>query len=414
MPGLEVLSPAGDREKLRMAVAYGADAVYLAGPSFGMRAGAGCFGQEEMTWAVDYCHRRNVRVYVTCNTIPDDGEIAALPAFLEQLAAAGADAVIAADLGVLRLCQKYAPSLAIHISTQAGVMNSETARFFHDLGASRVVLAREMSLEQICALREHTPPALELEVFCHGAMCVSFSGRCLLSAYMTGRDANRGRCAQPCRWKYYLTEEKRPGAPMELVEDGGTYLYNTQDLCMIDHLPALLAAGVTSIKIEGRTKSAYYAAAVTNAYRHGADAALAGKPLDEIWSREVYKVSHRPYSTGFFFGQPGQYTADACYFSQYDVVALVEECDEAGRARLSQRNRFFPGDELELLMPGQAPVSFTAGALYDGEGASIPAANHPKMTVQTTLPVQAPPDSFLRKRRTESISGHAIEPEGGE
>ncbi|MCD7769728.1 MAG: U32 family peptidase [Oscillospiraceae bacterium] len=413
MPTLEVLSPAGDSEKLRMAVTYGADAVYLAGPSFGMRAGAGCFGPEEMARAVDYCHSRGVKVYVTCNTIPDDEELTALPAFLEQLDAAGADAIIAADLGVMRLCQKYAPKPAIHISTQAGVMNSETARFFHDLGASRVVLAREMSLEQIRALRAKTPPSLDLEVFCHGAMCVSFSGRCLLSAYMTGRDANRGRCAQPCRWKYYLTEEKRPGAPMELVEDGGTYLYNARDLCMIDHLPALLEAGVSSIKIEGRTKSAYYAAAVTNAYRHGADAALAGEPLDEIWSREVYKVSHRPYSTGFFFGQPGQYTADACYFSQYDVMAMVEACDESGSACLTQRNRFFPGDELELLMPGQAPLTFTAGKLYDEEGQSIPAANHPKMTLHMTLPVQAPPCSFLRKQRTEAISGHGVEPEGG-
>lgn len=406
---LELLSPAGDREKLIMAVAYGADAVYLAGPGFGMRAGAGTFGREDMVWAAAYAHERQGKVYVTVNTIPSDRQMDTLPRYLESLDAAGVDGLIISDLGVLALARRYAPRAAIHISTQAGVMNAETARMFHDLGASRVVLAREMSLDQIADLRARVPADLELEVFCHGAMCVSFSGRCVLSNYLTGRDANQGSCAQPCRWRYHVVEEKRPGEYMELIEDGGTYLFNSRDLCLIDHVPALLAAGVSSIKIEGRTKSAYYAAAVTNAYRHAVDAALAGERLAPAWRDEVMAVSHRPYSTGFLFGQPGQATADACYFSRYDVMAVVEDCDAAGNARLSQRNRFFPGDAMELLMPGKEPLAFVAGEIKNSGGESVAAASHPKMELYMRLPVLAPPWSILRKRRTEAKSGHGIE-----
>ena len=407
----EILAPAGDREKLIMAVEYGADAVYLAGPAYGMRAAAGSFGPEQLTQAVRWCHERGVRVYVTCNTIPDDSGMAALPAFLEQIDEAGADAAIIADLGVMRLCRRHAPHLAIHISTQAGVLSSETAKAFHDLGAARVVLAREMTLGQIASLRSDVPPGLELEAFCHGAMCVSFSGRCLLSNYLTGRDANSGRCAQPCRWKYHLMEEKRPGEYFEISEDSGTFILNSRDMCMIEHIPALLDAGISSLKIEGRTKSAYYAAAVTNAYRHAVDAAVRGEAPDPVMLREVYQVSHRPYSTGFYFGEPGQYTADACYFSGSDVVALVEQCTPDGQAVVSQRNRFFPGDTLELLMPGSRPVTFTAGPLFDAEGQPVPAASHPKMELHMRLPLQAPVHSFLRKERTVSLPGHATEQE---
>ena len=406
---LEVLSPAGDWEKLVMAVAYGADAVYLAGPAYGMRAGAGTFGPEDMARATGYCHGRGVKVYVTVNTIPSDEQMDALPPYLESLDAAGADGLILSDLGVLAMAKKYAPRAAVHISTQAGVMNSHTARMFYDLGASRVVLAREMTLEQIAALRARVPAALELEAFCHGAMCVSFSGRCVLSNYLTGRDANQGACAQPCRWKYHVVEEKRPGELMELTEDGGTYLFNSRDMCMIDHLPEMLAAGISSVKIEGRTKSAYYAAAVTNAYRHAADAAMEGRTLEELWRREVYSLSHRPYSTGFYFGQPGQYTDDARYFSRYDVMGVVAACDGEGRAVVSQRNRFCSGDELELLMPGAAPVAFTAGEMFDAQGAPVFAASHPKMELHMRLPVAAPVNSFLRRERTEDKPGHGVE-----
>jgi len=408
---LEVLAPAGDMEKLIMAVTYGADAVYMAGESYGMRAAAGNFSPAAIRDVVAYAHEHGVRAYVTCNTIPNDREMRELPAFLELLEDAGTDAVIAADLGVLNACRKYAPHAAIHVSTQAGVMNSDTAKAFYDLGASRVVLAREMTLTDIAEMRRSIPEDLEIEAFCHGAMCVSFSGRCTLSNYLTGRDANRGQCAQPCRWKYHLMEEKRPGELFEITEDnGGTYILNSRDMCMIDHVPALLEAGVTSLKIEGRTKSSYYAAAVTHAYRHAADAAMAGVPMDPLWSREVYKVSQRPYSTGFYFGEPGQYTADACYFSESDVVAVVESCDEAGNAVLSQRNRFFSGDELELLMPGHAPLGFVAGGMTDKDGQSVSAASHPKMELHTTLPVCAPRNSFLRKARKVALSGHGVAP----
>ena len=404
----ELLSPAGDMEKLILAVEYGADAVYLAGRAYGMRAGAGNFTDDGLRQAVAYCHERGVRVHVTCNTIPRDDEMAALPAFLELLDDAGADAVILADLGVMNAVKKYAPHAAVHISTQAGVMNAETARAFYDLGASRVVLARELSLDRIAALRAKTPPELELEAFCHGAMCVSFSGRCTLSNYLTGRDANRGECAQPCRWRYHLVEERRPGEYFEISEDGGTYILNSRDMCTISHIPALLAAGVTSLKIEGRTKSGYYAAAVTNAYRAALDAARAGEPLDPAWEREVYNVSHRPYSTGFYFGEPGQFTDDACYFAESDVAAMVESCAADGSAVLTQRNRFFPGDELELLMPGKLPLSFTVGALTGADGQPVAAASHPKMELHAVLPVCAPRYSFLRKKRTVALSGHGV------
>ncbi len=404
----EVLSPAGDMEKLILAAAYGADAVYLAGRAFGMRAAAGNFPDDELRRAVAYCHDRGVRVYVTCNTIPNDGEMAALPPFLELLEDAGADAVICADLGVMNAVKRYAPHAALHMSTQAGVMNADTARAFYDLGAARVVLARELTLDRIAALRAKTPPDLELEAFCHGAMCVSFSGRCTLSNYLTGRDANRGECAQPCRWKYHLVEEKRPGEYFEISEDGGTYILNSRDMCMIDHVPALMAAGVDCLKIEGRTKSGYYAAAVTNAYRHAAEAAARGEPLDPVWSREVYQVSHRPYSTGFYFGAPGQYTEDACYFSESDVAAMVEACDGDGNAVLTQRNRFFPGDGMELLMPGQAPLSFVMGPMTDAEGRTVEAARHPQMELHAVLPVPAPRYSFLRIKRAAALPGHGI------
>ena len=410
----EVLSPAGDMEKLIAAVTYGADAVYLAGPLFGMRAGAGCFSEEELPQAVEYCHARGVRVYVTCNTIPTDEELRRLPPFLELLESCGADAVIAADIGVLRAAQKYAPHCALHISTQAGIMNSDTANAFYDMGASRVILARELRMEQIRVLRKNTPADLEIEAFCHGAMCVSFSGRCTLSNYLTGRDANRGQCAQPCRWKYHLVEEKRPGEYFEITEDNGTYILNSRDMCMIEHIPDLLDAGVTSLKIEGRTKSAYYAAAVTNAYRHAVDAVLAGREPAEHWLREVNNISHRPYSTGFFYGYPGQYSGDACYFADSDVIAVVETCDPDGTAVLRQRNRFFPGDEVELLMPGaDAPLSFVMPAMTDDDGCDVPSARHAQMALHTVLPVQAPPLSFLRKRRVTDLPGHAVTPKEG-
>lgn len=397
----ELLSPAGDMERLIMALRYGADAVYLSGQRFGMRAAAGNFSLEELKTAAGHIREHGAAMFVACNTVMRGGDIRALPPFLEKLQELGADAVIVSDLGALAMAKKYAPKLKVHISTQAGVTNAESACLLHELGAARVILARELTLSEIAEIRANTPKSLEIEVFVHGAMCVSFSGRCLLSGYLTGRDANAGECAQPCRWKYHLVEEKRPGEYMEITEDGGTFILNSRDLCMIEHIPALLEAGVDSLKIEGRQKSFYYAAVITNAYRQAVDAALRREALPRVWADEVNKVSHRPYGTGFFFdsGGPGQYERDGMYFTDADVVAVVEDCDENGNAVLTQRNRFFKGDRLELLMPGLLPVAFEARRLQNSEGVEIEAVPHPMMTFRMPLPVSAPRYAIVRKIR---------------
>ena len=403
---IELLAPAGDMERLRMAVAYGADAVYLAGNDFGMRAFAGNFDRKGLEEAVTLCRHNGVRVHVTCNTMPRCGEVERLPAWLEYLDALGVDAAIVADLGVFRLAQRHAPHLQLHVSTQAGVTNHEAARAWYELGASRVILARELSLEEIRTIRAKTPPALELEAFVHGAMCVSYSGRCLLSNYMTGRDAQRGRCAQPCRYQYALVEEKRPGEYFPIFEEGGeTYIMNSRDMCMIDHIPELLEAGLNSLKIEGRAKSAYYAAVVTGAYRHALDAALAGEPLAPVWRAELDKVSHRPYSTGFYFGEPGQYTGDARYLRDYQVCAVVETCAGDGRAVLSLRNKFAAGDHLELLSPGREPAAFTAPEMEDLEGFPLHEPKKPQMRFRMRLPVPAGHLSLLRRQVNLSPGG---------
>lgn len=400
---IELLSPAGDMERLKMAVAYGADAVYFAGGQFGMRAFAGNFDREELARAVAHCHANGVAAHITCNTMPRNGETAAIPEFLEYLESIGADAVILADLGVFEMARKYAPHVKRHMSTQAGITNYAAARAWHDLGAHRVILARELSLEEISTITAKAPAALEVEVFAHGAMCVSYSGRCVLSNYMTGRDANRGACAQPCRYSYALVEEKRPGEYFPVEEDGkGTYIFNSRDMCMLEHLPDLVAAGVDSIKIEGRAKSAYYTAAVTNAYRHGLDAALAGQPLDQIWLDEVEKTSHRPFSTGFFYGCPGQYTGDSRYVRDWQVVAIVESCDEEGNAVLSLRNKITRGEALEVVGPGILPEAFTVGEMEDLEGYPLPEAKVPQMKFRTRLPRQVEPLSILRAQRENS------------
>ena len=396
---IELLSPAGDMERLRMAVTYGADAVYLAGSDFGMRAFAGNFTPDQLREAVAFCHARGVKVHVTCNTMPRNDEVSRLPAWLELIADAGVDAVIMADLGVFALAGKHAPGLKRHVSTQAGVTNYEVARAWHDLGADRVILARELSLEEVAELRAKTPRELEIEAFVHGAMCVSYSGRCLLSNYMTGRDAQRGACAQPCRYKYALMEEKRPGEYFPVYEENGeTFIMNSRDMCMIDHIPELMAAGLDSLKIEGRAKSAYYAAIVTGAYRHAVDAALAEEELDPVWRMELDKVSHRPYSTGFYFGEPGQHTGDSRYVRDWQVAAVVTSCDPAGRALCALRNKFSAGDELELVGPGLAPVPFRAEELSDADGQPLEQVRRPQMPFTIRLPRQAPPLSLLRRK----------------
>ena len=394
----ELLCPAGDMERLKMTLHYGADAVYLAGEQFGMRASAGNFTSDALRQAVLLAHNAGAKVHVTCNTLPRDKELRSLPAFLELLDDIGADAVIAADFGVMGMVKRYAPHVALHVSTQFGVVNSASANALYNLGASRVVLARELHLDEIAAIRANTPKELELEAFVHGAMCVSFSGRCLLSNYMTGRDANQGQCAQPCRWEYGLVEKKRPGEVFQIVEDGGTFLLNSRDMCMIAHLPELLDAGITSLKIEGRAKSAYYVGAVTNAYRHALDAVITGNSVPEIWIQETEQISHRPYSTGFYFGEPGQYISESAYFSGAEVCAIVTG-SEQGRAILSQRNKFSSGDLLELVTRDHDPISFIASDLRDEESQPIDSVPHPQQCFSMSLPIVAEPPSMVRKKR---------------
>ncbi len=397
MKKIELLSPAGDIERLKMAIAYGADSVYLAGTAFGMRAFAGNFSPEELPIAVKLAHDHNVSVHVTVNTMPRNEEAAALPAYLEQLQDAGVDALILADLGAFTLAGKYAPKCARHISTQQSIANYECAAAWYDLGAQRVVLARELSLDEIRVIREKTPRELEIETFGHGAMCVSYSGRCLLSNYMTGRDSNRGACAQPCRYQYALMEEKRPGEYFPVFEDEkGTYILNSRDMCMIDHLKDLQDAGVDCIKIEGRAKSAYYAAIVTGAYRHCIDDVAAGREIDPVWRDEVDHVSHRIYSTGFYYGFPGQYTENSRYIRQWQVCAIVESCDASGNALCSLRNKFSEGEALEAVGPDLRPFEIIAGGMTDPEGTSLPEVRTPEMKFYMNLGKQVPPLTILR------------------
>ena len=394
----ELLAPAGDSERLKMSVLYGADAVYLAGTSFGMRSFAGNFTPEELKSAVSYAHAHRVKVHVTVNTMPRSSELSALPAHLELLESCGVDALIIADLGVFRMAERYAPHCQRHVSTQVSIANYACANAWYELGAKRVVLARELSLEEIRTIRQNTPKALEIETFAHGAMCVSYSGRCLLSNYMTGRDSNRGACAQPCRYQYALMEEKRPGEYFPVFEDEkGTYIMNSRDMCMIDHIGDLMEAGVDCLKLEGRAKSAYYAAIVTGAYRHVIDDVAAGRPVDPVWRDEVEHVSHRRYSTGFFYGQPGQYYESSRYIRDWQVCAIVTDCDSRGNATLSLRNKFAAGDTLEVVGPDRRPFSFTVPMMRDESGGDLSEPRTPQMIFSMQLPCPVPAYSILRR-----------------
>ena len=398
MRKLELLSPAGDMERLKMAVLYGADAVYLAGTDFGMRAFAGNFTPEELPQAVKFAHDHGVKAHVTVNIMPRNDEIVQLPAYLERLEDAGVDALIVADLGAFTLAGKHAPRCERHISTQQSIANYECAQAWYDLGASRVVLARECSLKEIEEIRRKVDPRLEIETFGHGAMCVSYSGRCLLSNYMTGRDSNRGACAQPCRYQYALMEEKRPGEYFPVFEDEkGTYIMNSRDMCTIDHLKDLMDAGIDCIKIEGRAKSAYYAAIVTGAYRHCIDDIYAGREIDPVWRDEVDHVSHRIYSTGFYYGYPGQYTEHSRYIREWQIVARVDSCDENGLALCSLNNKFHEGAQLEVVGPDVRPFSITAANMTDMEGNALAEPRTPQMQFYLQLPKQVPAFSMIRR-----------------
>ena len=403
----EVLSPAGDMESLNAALRFGADAVYLAGKQFGMRTASKNFSIEELYEACRIAHSLQKRVYLTCNTLPRNADLPAMPDFLREAASAGVDAFIIADLGVFEMAGRCAPDVERHISTQGGVINYESALAWYRMGAKRVVLAREMRLDEIAQLREKIPDDLEIECFVHGAMCVSFSGRCLISSYMTGRDANRGDCAQPCRWKYHLYEENREGQYFPVEErDGGTYLYNSRDLCMIDHIPELIAAGVDSLKIEGRAKSYYYAAVTTNAYRHAVDEYLSDPGGDyhlSPWIREeLEKISHRAYSTGFFFGtEPGQETVDGGYIRRYNAVAVCEESSVDGVAVITQRNKFLVGDVLDILPPDGHAYETRCLSLRNEEGEEVPSAPHPMQRLQITTDVPLVKGAVIRKKNVE-------------
>ena len=392
MRKLELLSPAGDMERLKMSVLYGADAVYLAGTSFGMRSFAGNFTPEELPIAVKYAHDHGVKCHVTVNTMPRNDEVVHLPQYLSQLNDAGVDALIVADLGAFMLAGKYAPNCERHISTQQSIANYECAQAWYDLGAKRVVLARECGLKEIEEIRKKTSPELEIETVGHGAMCVSYSGRCLLSNYMTGRDSNRGACAQPCRYQYALMEEKRPGEYFPVYEDEkGTYILNSRDMCMIDHLQDLMDVGVDCIKIEGRAKSAYYAAIVTGAYRHMIDDLYAGRPVDPVWRDEVEHVSHRIYSTGFYYGEPGQYVENSRYIREWQIVAKVDACDENGLALCSLNNKFRTGDALEIVGPDLRPFPITAENIHDLEGNPLEEPRTPRCSLPCSCPNRCPP-----------------------
>lgn len=398
---LEILSPVGDMERLYAALDFGADAVYLGGTAFGMRAASAKFNAQSLKTACEEAHSRGKRVYLTCNTLPHNNEMPLLEGFIKDAQAAGVDALIANDIGVFSLIKKYAPDMEIHISTQAGIVNYVTANEFYNMGAKRVVLARELSLDEIAEIRAKTPKELEIECFVHGAMCVSFSGRCLLSQYLINRDANRGECAQPCRWGYHLMEEKRAGEYYPIFEDEkGSYILNAKDMCLIDHIDKLAKAGIDSFKIEGRAKSSYYVSVVTNAYRMAMD--IYKKEPDNYklpqWIHdEVFKVSHRAYCTGFFFGHPkdSQYYENSGYIRSYDVVAIVDKC-ENGRIYATQRNKFNKGDELEILAPYKEPVKIKADTLFDEYDNEIDTANHAMMKLSIKSDVTVPGNSIIR------------------
>lgn len=401
----ELLCPAGDRERFDAALRFGADAVYLGGTAFGMRAGPQNFTFPALEQAVQTAHTQGVKVYLTCNTLPRNDEIAALPAFLETAAGCGVDGFIVADFGVLSLCKQYAPKVPVHISTQAGIVNFVTAQQFYNLGASRIVTARELSLAEIAEIRAKTPKALEIECFVHGAMCVSFSGRCLLSNYLLNRDANRGACAQPCRWEYALMEKTREGQYFPIGEDeNGTYILNSKDMCMIEHIPELIQAGVDSFKIEGRAKSAYYTAVITNAYRAAIDGYLENpspdyKPAPWILE-EPRKVSYREYCTGFYFGAPqtdANISYEGGYRREWDVCAVVTGSD-GETIFAEQRNKFCVGDTVELLERGKAPVQFMVDALKNENGEPIDACPHPMMKLQIKSTLRPSAGALLRKQ----------------
>lgn len=399
----ELLCPAGDLARLKTAVDFGADAVYLAGKEFGMRTASANFDTSELLAGVEYAHKNGAMVHVTCNTIPHEDEIERLPEYIKTLNDIGVDAIIASDIGTISLVKKYAPNCDLHVSVQSGTVNSITANEFYNMGAKRVVLARELSLEEISNIRAKTPKALELEAFAHGAMCVSFSSRCLLSSYMTGRDANRGDCAQPCRWSYSLMEQTRPGQYFDITEtEKGTYILNANDMCMAPYLDKMTKAGIASIKIEGRAKTEYYVAVTANAYRGALDSLKSGLDnwvLPDWVNEELNTISHRTYSTGFYFGRPenAQTYKDAGYIRDYALSAIVDGYED-GKIIAILKNKFSAGTELNCLEAGSKPFTVKTDIMFNEKDEQIETAPHPMQIIKIPFCRPIKKGSMLRMK----------------
>lgn len=409
MNKIELLAPAGNMEKLKMAFIYGADAVYIGGERFGLRAFAGNFDIDEIKEAVDYAHNIGKKVYVTVNIFPHNEDLIGLDKYLLELQNVSVDAIIVSDPGVFLIAKETIPGMELHLSTQANNTNYKSAEFWFNQGMKRIVLARELSFEEIKYIADNTPEGLELEAFVHGAMCMSYSGRCLLSNYMVGRDANRGQCAHPCRYKYYLVEEKRPGEYMPVEEDSrGTYIFNSKDLCMIEQIPELVESGIKSFKIEGRMKSAYYVATVIRAYRMAIDSYLknpADYKFDTKWSDELNKASHREFSKGFYEGKPnsnGQIYNTSAYVRDYSFVGLVLDYDEATKiATIEQRNKMILGDEIEIIGPSKEMFKQTIEQMWNDLGDTIDSAPHPQQVVKMKMNQPVEKYGILRREHKD-------------
>lgn len=403
----ELLAPAGSLDKLKMAILYGADAVYLGGVEFSMRTASKNFNDDELLEGINYAHENGAKVYVAINIVPRSEEIERLPEYLKKLSKFKADGVILTDLGVMECVKKYAPDLEIHISTQANITNYQTANAFYKMGARRIVLARELTLEEIKEIRQNIPEDMEIECFIHGAMCMSYSGRCLLSNYLTGRHSNKGNCAHPCRWKYALVEEKRPGEYMPVYEgEEGSYIFNSKDLCMIEYIPQLVEAGISSFKIEGRVKTGFYVANVVSAYRKAIDNYFDNRDnykFDKKILDELKKVSHRSYCTGFFFGShptENQRYDSSNYIRDYEVVATVGKFDqENNKFRCKVKNKFLLGDTVEISTPKGDVEEFRIDSILDEKNQVVEMANHPETEVFLNLPDCAMEYSFIRKKK---------------
>ncbi len=401
----ELLAPAGSLNKLKYAIMYGADAVYIGGEEFSLRVAAQNFSMEEIKEGIGFAHDRGKKVYITANIIPHNEDLKDFPDFVKEVNELGADGIIVSDLGTFSIVKEVAPNLEVHISTQANNTNYKSAQVWYKLGAKRIILARDLSFEEIREIKEKLPEDCEIETFVHGAMCISYSGRCLMSNFLTYRDANKGACAHPCRWKYYLMEEKRPGEYMPVFEnERGTFIYNSKDLCMIKHIPELVKSGIDSFKIEGRVKNELYVATVVKSYRKAIDQYFADPDnyvFDESIATELEKVSHREYTSGFFFGKPDGnqqlYTSNT-YIQDYTIIGVVKEYDEeTGFAYLEQRNRFFKGDNLEVITPDGSDFSFVADEMYNDNGELIDVARHAQMIIKIKMD-KVPEYSIIRKK----------------